>query len=479
MMYHRYRRIMRDERGHAIVIGAVGLLIMAVMVTISLSIGNGVYQKIKLQDAADAQAYTNAVKMAKAYNFFAYTNRAMVVHYCAMLTLLSYVSHAFYLNETIARAASVLKYIPYIGAIFAVVENAIKIWYRLVDGIAMLLIPLLDLINIGLWLVQEAVLTATWMDLYVTQGNSVAVQTDRKAVVNGMNQSGLAGVGMFTLNHMNASDFLHPISDAMIGLNPGTDPTGLQTRVKLLSKNRLSDPIMANYRFAMGNIVNSARQEWTAIGKGPILIGRRWSLGLCLLIGKVEIQKNADSQLKSFHEQFENNPKDQLFAADDIRIRVRAPGCWWPAKWKTVFQYNIRIAADSNRGWHQSGAGKNNKHHMFMGITPFVYSRPSFTRPEMNHFNQPCNVVLATKDMTAQRKVFEMRFRFMEGKGRLARNGRMDATWAGNTAPFVRATGGMAAFAAGRAIYHRPGRWKEEPNFFNPLWEARLIPVLT
>jgi len=37
---------------------------------------------------------------------------------------------------------------------------------------------------------------------------------------------------------------------------------------------------------------------------------------------------------------------------------------------------------------------------------------------------------------------------------------------------------GLNAFAAAQAYYHRPGDWKEMPNFFNPLWGARLMPVL-
>ena len=37
---------------------------------------------------------------------------------------------------------------------------------------------------------------------------------------------------------------------------------------------------------------------------------------------------------------------------------------------------------------------------------------------------------------------------------------------------------GLNAFAAAQACYHRPGDWREMPNFFNPLWGARLMPVL-
>jgi len=36
---------------------------------------------------------------------------------------------------------------------------------------------------------------------------------------------------------------------------------------------------------------------------------------------------------------------------------------------------------------------------------------------------------------------------------------------------------GLNAFAAAQVYYHRPGDWRETPNFFNPLWGARLMPI--
>ena len=36
----------------------------------------------------------------------------------------------------------------------------------------------------------------------------------------------------------------------------------------------------------------------------------------------------------------------------------------------------------------------------------------------------------------------------------------------------------MNAFAAAQVYYHRPGEWRAQPNFFNPLWGARLMPVM-
>jgi hypothetical protein len=36
---------------------------------------------------------------------------------------------------------------------------------------------------------------------------------------------------------------------------------------------------------------------------------------------------------------------------------------------------------------------------------------------------------------------------------------------------------GMNALSVSRVYYHRPGDWREHPNFFNPFWGAKLHPV--
>ncbi|WIG94835.1 pilus assembly protein [Myxococcus sp. SDU36] len=514
-MFRLLRRMRRDERGQAMVIGAVAMLVLAVSVMASVSIGHGVYEKIKLQDAADAQAYSIAVKEARAYNFLAYTNRAMVVHYSAMLTVMSYVSHAVYLDQTLRSAASVLKYIPVIGAVFAAVEAALKFWKAAVEVVSRVLIPILTGLNIALWLAQEAMLYSTLLDLVTSDGNTVIQGTDPKAQVGVAMTHGSSGgnPGLSVLravtstNYSNLKNFLHPIDDGprSSGSVDLSDPTGTGTRARLLRDNRLSDPDMAKYRLLMGNLANAVRRRWTAEGEGPVLIGRRWNLGLCVGVFQVRIAKTADSQIKSFRETFENNRKDQLYAADDIQIRVR-PACFF-GRWRTVFQLRFRAAADAQGGFHQEfGRRKTDDHHDWTGITPFVTSDPSFIRPWQYHFGYPCNVTVLSKDMGAVSGAstpFQMKNlsenAFMKNAsgridagGEVVGDGFLDMTWKYvggsrmangafdvDAAHFRETTGGMMAIAVGRAVYHRPGVWKEEPNFFNPLWTARLAPVKT
>jgi hypothetical protein len=510
MFQRGLRRLRRDERGQALVIGAVAMLVLAIAVLSSVSIGHGIYSKIKLQDAADAQAYSIAVKEARAYNFLAYTNRAMVVHYNAMLTFMAYVSHAFYLKTTIGNVAKVLGNVPYIGPIFKAIEQVINAWYQIVDWIAIGIVPLLSALNVALWLAQEAVVFATALDLITTQASPPIANTDKDARAGfSMSMDSAAGwsgiISTWSINLENVTNFLHPIDDAISssqGLGSVADPLGTITRGKLLTKNKLSDPDMAKYRLLMGSIVNSSRREWTAVGMGPWILGRRWDFNLCFLAGEISMDKTADAEIKNFSENFENNRKDQLYAADSIGIELKV-GCSFLSKTVFEFEFRMQVAADIEKGWHSYAlkvdppginqtVNKKDKHHWFPGITPFFHGDPSYYKPWSYHFGYPCNFVVTTKDMIGQRKVFELKSQYMVGEGTMQKNGYLDMTWggvggeSGDSDPTVALaqgfrdrTGGMMAVAVGRAIYHRPGDWKEEPNFFNPLWTARLAPVRT
>ncbi|MGI5862756.1 MAG: TadE/TadG family type IV pilus assembly protein [Myxococcales bacterium] len=485
MLHHRYRKLMKDERGQALVIGAISLLVMAIVVLASASIGNAVYEKIKLQDAVDAQAYTLAVKHARAYNFFAYTNRAMVVHYCAMLTFMSYLSHAWYLKHTVANIANWLSYIPYIGPIFRAIEQIIEWWHTIVDTVVKVLIPVLTALNIGLWLAQEGVLMATLADSLVGSGAGPLSTTDPKARV-GFDAMGGGVLGLLSdannwvLNYKNAKNFLHPIDDAVRSSDNGLT-TGTSHRAKLVRDNNLSDAGMAKYRLLMGNIANGSRRKWTAQGMGPILLGRRWSLTVPFI---VKINKTAESQIKSFWEEFDDNRKDQLSASEDIVIKTWR---WSRMKWRTWWTYQIRVAADNQDGYHRATLASGScEEHPWLGITPYILADPSFYTPWKYHFGYPCSMVVATKDMIGgTARPFELETKVDANHGTAENSGVLSMSWKNVGGPsqlastFRQRTGGMMAVAVGRAVYHRPGDWKEQPNFFNPLWNARLAPLVT
>ncbi|MEW5740092.1 MAG: hypothetical protein AB1938_14260 [Myxococcota bacterium] len=64
-------------RGQVLVLACVTFLTMALMMMASFAIANAVHERIRIQAAADAQAFSIATMEARAFNTMAYTNRAI------------------------------------------------------------------------------------------------------------------------------------------------------------------------------------------------------------------------------------------------------------------------------------------------------------------------------------------------------------------------------------------------------------------
>ena len=107
-MLIRFWRSTRDEDGQAIVIAAIGLLVVAMVVLATATLGNAIHEKVRLQNAADAAAYSTAAVQARAFNFYSFTNRTMVSHYAAIMLLQSYLVVATFIFSAINTVLSVV-----------------------------------------------------------------------------------------------------------------------------------------------------------------------------------------------------------------------------------------------------------------------------------------------------------------------------------------------------------------------------------
>ncbi len=96
----------RFERGQSIVLMAFTAAIVAFTLFTTFSIGKAVKERIQLQQAADASAYSLAVMEARAFNFYAYTNRAIVSHYVAMMAIYGHMSFLAYYEGALYNTAS-------------------------------------------------------------------------------------------------------------------------------------------------------------------------------------------------------------------------------------------------------------------------------------------------------------------------------------------------------------------------------------
>ena len=99
----------RGSPGQAMVLGAVALLCLTLGVLATLNLGQAVHEKIKLQNTADAAAYSLATMEARTFNYIAFTNRVQISHYHTAMVVQSYVSYAGYSLAVFGTAADIVR----------------------------------------------------------------------------------------------------------------------------------------------------------------------------------------------------------------------------------------------------------------------------------------------------------------------------------------------------------------------------------
>lgn len=67
----------RRQSGQAMALGALAMAVIAASMFYTLNVANAAHERVRLQSHADAVAYSKGVEIARAFNYFAYTNRAL------------------------------------------------------------------------------------------------------------------------------------------------------------------------------------------------------------------------------------------------------------------------------------------------------------------------------------------------------------------------------------------------------------------
>src|SRR5688500_537690 len=95
MFTRTLRNSFKRQEGQALVIACMMMLVLSVAVLTTFNLGHTVAEKIRLQNTADAAAYSTAAMEARAFNFYAFSNRTQVSHYVSIMTLASFNSFVY------------------------------------------------------------------------------------------------------------------------------------------------------------------------------------------------------------------------------------------------------------------------------------------------------------------------------------------------------------------------------------------------
>ncbi|HZI16356.1 MAG TPA: pilus assembly protein TadG-related protein [Myxococcus sp.] len=104
------------RRGQTMVMFALCMLLMALLVTMTLSLGSKVKEKMEIQAAADAAAYSQAAQTARVFNEMALMSRAQIGHLVSQAAVQSLIDWSSYYRAQVAatRNAYYIAMIPYI-----------------------------------------------------------------------------------------------------------------------------------------------------------------------------------------------------------------------------------------------------------------------------------------------------------------------------------------------------------------------------
>lgn len=144
------------ESGQVLPLGIVLLLAGAITGIVLFNTGQVVSSKTQLANAADAASYSGATWQARALNFNAYTNRAMVANQVAMAQAVSLQSWAQYARTTTGNIGTVLSPVPVLGQIAVSVQRVMRAFEPIMNGFGNGILAVVDPLNSALSMAQEA-----------------------------------------------------------------------------------------------------------------------------------------------------------------------------------------------------------------------------------------------------------------------------------------------------------------------------------
>lgn len=504
-MIGRLHALRRSEEGQALVLAAIFGLVLMLCVLGTVNLGRAVYDKVQLQAAADSAAYSQAALEARVMNFTAYANRAMVVHYASVMAATSYLTWLHFIWAGLKPLLEILDGVPFVGAIAAAVETGVGALVQIIDAGIAALAPLLSAANTLLYGLEEGAWHSIWLRLAAVppeahSGDSAA----RPYRPIWPHLLALANQAVFaqTRGHL-------------------TMPQNAAEAAEVLTNSK--SEAVQEARLHMLEIANSARQPWVAYGDryaSPSLspMARHFRWGFSIGVASLKLGSIARTEMGAYSPGAGGREAafPQIWSGQRLQLVAKAFGFTKrlnllslvemdqlytpfprrehqyyllfsvPAWLKAILPGVGRVRdqmSDALKKYAPSPAQRP------FWMSPYVYFAPQARgkasagpAAPLGNFAQPDVLVgLALEGADADAGApFRRRF-FWDGRG--AGEGAVDfgsgrdLTHAlpGDLQPLHR---GLNAFAAAQAYYHRPGEWREMPNFFNPLWGARLMPVL-
>ena len=488
-----------------LVLGALCVLVVALLMLITLNLGQAVFEKIRLQQLADTAAFSMATQQARLFNFLAYTNRANISGLVAATSAHAYLSlysavpglflsasrnyHALFLVENAACVACVAAgsspgcirhcgHATRLGASRRRAELRFRQLQQKVPAIDRAFLPVIQALDDHLALIAESQ-SALIRSVRAQLGADALTRELRDRFAPQASSNPLA---VAALNESELMKVFEPDEEIIqwetteIGNGTrhatGHNPWFLSDRTSEDVQRAMNPSLQLELAQEIGRV--SFGHSWIAQGHGQARLIRDPRNPIQRIQGQAS---GPDGNTAASFDQ----PVVLTSAVELCELSGISPPFATPA-W----------AASGPQGGDHFFAGErcdNLSSHVFQCLSAGAGRKdeprasPCFTLFKANpkpgeDFGQPSVYVLVGQDL-----------RRMEGGGRgpweitssgqiRVRLGRIDSHLV-TLADTPTRTGLGLALSKALVYYHLPSRqegWKEHPNFFNPYWKAKLQP---
>ena len=490
-------------QGQVLVLAAFTTLLVAICLFMTISVSWQVRNRIQLQHAADAKAFSDATYVARAYNSLAYSNRAIAGNIVSMTIL-----HAF--HSEISAASDI--YMPLIVPLTAVSGIELGCGKLMCCGfftfpcrfqhIVHSIQSILDLVKITMAYIGGKM--GKWIqrtdDSFKDAIGSIETSISMLTTFQSLLQTDLVLAGL--------SDQNSEINK--INMTSGSSVTDILSAVDTID----FESETSKKAIDLTDIVNAARPGWIRdrmnIGatiltlpmlndsQGPLKkeLGDHWVLGVTAQIpvtggGAGFYQSKPSNWVTSIIENMGGHPKSQIEGAHISSFdswtyvgSLKYGNCYYPVAGFTPMLEMVSpaiVTSDQQGGRHKAPAGfelfnkvhKGDSHKVdvesFFDLA--VWSTEANSE---NNYKQPglyagfsTNSLSRAFDKTSGKNPWDLNIKVslpVEGKINLENSTNNSAA------------GEAKAVSKAMTYYHHPGNWKEPPNLWNPFWRSKLHP---
>ncbi|MFL5318479.1 MAG: pilus assembly protein TadG-related protein [Myxococcaceae bacterium] len=475
---------MRRSRGQTLLLFAMTMLLIALMVAMTLSMGSRTKEKMELQTAADAAAWNGAVATARTFNSIAVMNRVQVAHAVSTLGTLSLISWATLYWKHTSNAAKLFQKMaaPYaIDVLFNCLPPPKPLCKICMKGLAQTLI-VAALATKHASTTKNRLESDTQLFTQETTPRWKAAQqihASQLELIDRLKQylgpNGAAAQTLAAANLRASTEVVAPDAAAMLSAEE--------------LDNALADsmgPVAGAEPWHIGHILMASRghpfflKRKEAAEWDQLFDGRGIPVRSSMVFAGGGINIDASRGMSYYDNDWNTNPSGRIYgplAHDGKGGRTRAffvPASLQFKNWvkcnsplpaffiaeaigiagASVGMKSAAVSAD------QHLAIGHNVQHAFRTFPPFIDYNGAALLDEGNLYGQPRVVSMMSRDIQSK-DVFELStdFKFTSAGGKLAMGKTRTA---------------QMAVGTGLVYYHRADHALEPPNLFAPFWRAGL-----